>query len=116
MRVSHLLGPGRILVQRGQSPPLCLRSPVQLLSIPISRGQLFGCRFLPGSSFPSNTPCAAGAPMGMKVLGELSYAAVVIASDRRERGNLGVFEGAKNGEIASVATLPRNDHHGRLSK
>jgi hypothetical protein len=42
---------------------------------------------------------------------------LVIASDRRERGNLSVLEGAKNGGIASVAALPRNDareHRGQV--
>ncbi|MCZ7626569.1 MAG: hypothetical protein C3F12_01950 [Candidatus Methylomirabilota bacterium] len=39
----------------------------------------------------------------------------VIASDRRERGNLAAFEGANNDEIASVAALPRNDAGRRLS-
>jgi len=39
--------------------------------------------------------------MGIKARGETSRAVVVIASDQRERGNLIVFEGAQNGEIAS---------------
>jgi NDP-sugar pyrophosphorylase family protein len=39
----------------------------------------------------------------------------VIASDQRERGNLNVLEGAKNGGIASVAALPRNDAGGGRS-
>ena len=37
---------------------------------------------------------------------------LVIASDRRERGNLNVLEGVKNDGIASVAPLPRNDAGG----
>jgi len=40
---------------------------------------------------------------------------LVIASDQREHGNLSVLEGAKNGGIASVAVLPRNDAGRRLS-
>ncbi len=63
----------------------------------------------PSANVELGTAYADGAPMGIQVEGKDSRVAGVMANDQRERGNLGVLEGATNGGIASVAALPRHD-------
>ncbi|CBE68808.1 MAG: flagellar hook-length control protein FliK [Candidatus Methylomirabilis oxygeniifera] len=63
----------------------------------------------PSADVEIHTVYGDGAPAGVHVEDKDSRVADVIASDQRERGNLSALEGAKNGGIASVAALPRND-------
>lgn len=54
--------------------------------------------------------------MDMEVGPRFRHSVPVVASDQRERSDLTVLKGTKNGGIASVVMLPHNDVGRKLSR